>query len=136
MNVSIACINGSNNEDKQSLVLAGTSPYEDFTLEPDTCTYTKFTAKTINNEAGYLTMVICKKKELIAKLAWKIVKILCREEFALCDFCLDMFYSSPLLLVTTNAIELYYSQLLLKAKTKFYINQMKVEVACLCVLMQ
>lgn len=136
MNLSIACINRFNNKDKQSLLLAGTSPYEDFTLEPDACIYAKFTAKAINNEAGYLAMVVCKEKELIVELAWKITKILYKEEFAPCDFCFDMFCSSPLFFVIANAIGLCYSQLLLKAKTKFYVNQIKVEVACLCVLMQ
>lgn len=136
MNLSVACIDGSDHEDKLSLPPAGTSPREDSTPELNARSCAEFTAKAVNNEAVYLAVAVSKEKELTAELAWETTKLLRGEEFAPRGFCLDTFRPPPLFSVTADAIGFRYGRLTLKAKTKFHVDQMKVEVARLRILVQ
>ncbi len=63
-----------------------------------------------------------------------MVKFLQEEEFALRAFKLDCQCAPPLASEVVDAVDLRYRRLFLYAKTKFHIDQLKVEIACLKML--
>lgn len=63
MNLSVAHINKFDNEDKLSLSPAGISSCEDSIPKPNAYSYTKFTAKVVNNKAIYFAATVSKKKK-------------------------------------------------------------------------
>lgn len=58
-----------------------------------------------------------------------MVELLWDKEFALREFKLDCQHAFSLALEVVDAVGLRYRRLSLRAKTKFYANQLKVEIA-------
>ncbi len=76
------------------------------------------------------------EKELTANFARETTELLRHENFAPRKFRLDTLRAPPLLPETTNAIGLRYGRLHLRAKTKFHVDQMQIELSRLRILVQ
>ncbi len=98
-------------------------------LSPDTCACREFIATAVNNKASYASAGVAEEKELTANFAWETTKLLRHKNFAPQKFRLDILRAPPLLPETANAIGLQYGRLHLRAKTKFHIDQMQVELS-------
>ncbi len=88
----------------------------------------------VNNKASYAMTAVVEKKELIANFAWETTKLLYHENFAPQKFRLNTLWALLLLPKTADVIGLWYSRLHLRAKIKFYIDQIQVELSCLHIL--
>lgn len=127
----------SDDSDNAGLIpTPATDSSKELTPAPDACACIEFTARAVSNEAAYATAAAAEEIDLTMEFARETTELLCRKQFARRAFCLDMLRAPPLQPETADPIGLRYRRLLLRAKTKFHVDQMKVEVGRLCVLVQ
>ncbi len=106
------------------------------TLSPDACACDLFVATAVNNKASYAMVAVAEEKELTANFARETTELLRHKNFAPQKFRLDTLWVPPLLPETANAIGLWYGCLQLRAKPKFHVDQMQVELSRLRILVQ
>lgn len=98
------------------------------TSKPNTGACNKFIATAVKKESAYVAAVQKNKWQRSHEMAQQTVTLIRMAKFPLTGFCLDMLY--PLLLKpkVANEIGIPYGRLPIKAKIKFYVDQMKVEI--------
>lgn len=106
------------------------------TPSPDARACGEFIATAVNNEASYTAAAVAEEKDLTANFARETTELLRHKNFAPRKFRLNTLRAPPLLTETADAIGLRYGRLHLRAKTKFHVNQMQVELSRLRILVQ
>lgn len=81
-----------------------------------------FILNRIDRKPVYMAIVTAEEKNQMAKLARPIIEAIWYKEYAPCLYCLNILCFSTFVLITTDVIRIWYDQILLKVKIKFYVD--------------
>lgn len=88
----------------------------------------------IRNKAKYEEVAQVEKSEITKHYAWEVVDLLHHVEFLLRRFKLDHMRASALDPDVADKVGLRYGRLSMRAKTKFHVDQIKMELERLWLL--
>lgn len=95
-----------------------------------------FIANAIENKPANMAIIVIEKRAMTSDFIYIITKLIQYIEFTPYKYYLDSLHLLPLLAEITDTIGKQYNRFLLGAKAKFYVDQMRVEVACICLLVR
>ena len=97
-------------------------------LPPNTQAYAEFVKTVVRNEAKYEEIARVDESKITKYRAWEVVDLLYHVEFPLRKFKLDRISALALDSNVADVIGLRYGRLPIRAKTKFHMDQMKVKL--------
>ena len=103
-------------------------------LPPSTQAYAEFVKTVVRNEAKYKEIARVDESKITKYCAWEVVDLLYHVEFPLHEFKLDRISALSLDSDVADVIGLRYRRLPMRAKTKFHMDQIKVKLECLRLL--
>lgn len=102
----------------------------------NTQAYKIFIKNIVEDKLVYVVVVITKKRNLMTKFVYIIIDLIWYKKFASCIYYLDLLYFLLLLVKIVNTIKIQYSLILLRVKTTFYIDEIRVELVNIMLLMR
>lgn len=104
------------------------------TPEPDTRACDEFVSTAVRNEGAYTAAVEHEERQYTHELALDTVNLMRDQEFAPTGYRLDILRPPPLKPEVADEIGLRYGRVPMKAKTKLHLDQMKIEIRRLNIL--